>query len=109
MKSEIIKLLELMSDWNWHTNKELNSFIGWNFKDKLLQLREKGCIMEREWSWKNFKWRLTFIPEIDIIKWKIRLKDNTPKQIEIKITRTEPPIVRFEKQWLWNSFINLFK
>jgi len=77
--SQIIKLFTLMSKvdkrWNylWHTNSELCDLVWFNFKDKLLQLREKGCEMERQGSGTKYEWKLTYIPPTLItVKWKLK-------------------------------------
>lgn len=107
-KSITVQILELMSDWIWHSNREL-SYKSWRFWWHLYQLRKQWVIFEKkQWEWYIEYFRLIELPKyLDIVNW--RLKDRSPKQIEIKITKTEPPIVRFEKQWIWNSFISLFK
>ncbi len=102
METVIKKFYDYMLDYNWHTNKELNNLVWWNFKDKLLQLREKWCIIERRWSGKDFEWRLRFAP-IDT-----KFKKNKPIQVTIvENWKAKQKFLKIdtENEFLWNTNI----
>lgn len=109
MKSNTVRLIELMSDNKFHSSKELNRIVGWNFKDKLFQLRQKGCIIERQLIDELFEWKLLTIPEsLNIING--RIKNNIEKQKKLKmpeITYNWLDIVTVDTRPLWKKIFNI--
>jgi len=105
-KSEIVKVFDLMSDYNWHSNKELNSLIGWNFKDKIFQLKWKGCTIIRQWSWKNFEWKAVFIPKtLWIVNWDLINRYWIQTTIVEKWEIKQKYIKNTVDEFIWNTCI----
>ena len=77
------QLLWLMSDWEWHSNLEINNQVGWRFWWYLHRLRKIWCIFEKKW-WQGLDkqyieyWKLIFVPyELQIKNG--RIKSNIKK------------------------------
>ncbi len=83
MKSKAILLLELLSDWQLHSNVELSQVAGWRFGGHLHSLRQMGCSFIKEGKRTTDKayveyWAIASIPkEVD---WKSGNRIKLPKK-----------------------------
>lgn len=105
MESWIIRFFRYLSDWKFHSSQELNLIWWFNFKDKIFQLKKKGCKFEKINKWNIYSWKMTEYPRLIIVKWK--LINAEPE--EIVITKHTPKIEYYEdKKGFFKSLKDLF-